>query len=91
MKAHPGRAHQYRRVRMGKGKDYVVYRCILPGCSHYINKELAPGRESICWECGKTFFMTTRSLQQAKPTCGCKSFRAERLAGLDVDALLKGK
>ena len=47
---HPG-PHYYRRVRMGKDKKYVVFRCILPNCSHYVPKELAIGRQAVCWKC----------------------------------------
>lgn len=89
-KTHEG-AHQYRRVRLGKEKDYIVYRCIKPGCPHYIPKEMLPGKTSVCWKCGKEFIVQTSNLQQAKPTCGCLSFRQERLAGMDIDALLRGK
>ena len=84
-------AHKYRRVKMGREKDYIVYRCDLPSCPHYVPKYLAVGRESICWKCGKTFILNGKNLTQAKPTCGCLSFRQERLAGMDIDALLKGK
>lgn len=87
--AHGG-PHFYRRVKMGKNKDYIVYKCIKPGCPHYVPRELAVGRPSLCWSCNKEFIMTSKNLQQAKPTCGCRSFRQERLAGMDVNALLKG-
>lgn len=84
-------AHKYRRVKMGKDKSYIVYRCDIPTCSHYVQRELAVGRESICHKCGKTFVLTMKNVTQAKPSCGCLSFRQERLAGMDIDALLKGK
>ena len=87
---HPG-PHKYHRVKMGKTREYIVYRCALPTCTHYILRELVVGRESLCHRCGKAFILTNKSIQRAKPTCGCLSFRQERLAGLDLDALLKGK
>ena len=83
--------HKYKRLKMGRGKDYIVFRCDIPGCPHYVPRDLVTGRETICWKCGKTFIMSTKDSHHSKPSCGCLSFRQERLAGMDIDALLKGK
>jgi hypothetical protein len=58
--------HKYERVRLGKK---YVYKCALPNCPHYVYKELAKGRVSICWRCGDEFVMNTYSVQLAKPHC----------------------
>lgn len=34
------------------GKDYRVFACALPDCTHYLAEELVVGKESICWKCG---------------------------------------
>jgi len=80
MKEH---VHKYKRVIMGGKKfekdengklrivrqaGYPVYKCVVPGCTHYVPRELAEGRESTCWRCGERLTMTTRNLTQAKPT-----------------------
>lgn len=60
--------HKYRRKFLGK-KGYTVYACALPNCLHYVRRELAEGKESICWRCGKKFVITKADLRRAKPHC----------------------
>lgn len=45
--------HKYKRTTLGK--EYVIYRCMKVGCSHYIPPELIIGRISECWRCGEAF------------------------------------
>lgn len=77
----PEHVHKYKRVIMGgkrivlkDGKKYIerapgymVYKCVLPGCAHYVPRELAEGRKSVCWRCGGELVMTNRNLWQVKP------------------------
>jgi hypothetical protein len=83
--------HKYRRIKIGKNKDYVVYKCFLD-CPHYITPELVIGRMSICWYCGNEFEMTKASLK-LKPTCGCYKQGTPRIEEIDEedesDLLLK--
>lgn len=58
--------HKYQRVRLGK--KYIVYKCSLPNCAHFIRQELVVGRKSLCCRCGKEFLMTQKSLLK-KPHC----------------------
>lgn len=62
--------HQYQRVRLGD--SYIVYKCMLPGCTHYIRTELAEGRQSICPRCGGVFVLNKANMSAKKPHCkGC--------------------
>lgn len=61
--------HKYERRKLGKNKDYIVYACVLPDCTHYLERSLAKGMKSICWKCGNVFTMTMRSLTRRKPVC----------------------
>lgn len=62
------KVHKYRRINLGK-KGYVVYKCMLPNCPHFIRAELCIGRMSICWRCGKEFVMNEKTLQLVKVHC----------------------
>ena len=62
-------AHKYKRRKMGKNKDYVVYACVLSNCRHYITPEHLEGKEYICWRCGNTVTATAATRELAKPHC----------------------
>jgi len=57
--------HKYMRVKLGKKKDFIVFKCMIPGCTHYLQRDLVVGRESICWVCGElmTLSMKTTTLK----------------------------
>jgi hypothetical protein len=57
--------HKYMRVKYGS-KGYIIYKCTLPGCTHFVNERLILGRNAICWLCGNEF--TIRILHK-KPHC----------------------
>jgi len=46
--------HRYKKVNLSrtKGKDYFVYRCTKPGCSHYIPIHMSEGTLCECNRCG---------------------------------------
>ncbi len=56
--------HKYKRDVLGK--DYEIYRCVLPGCTHYIPASMIKGKFSICWRCGEPFVI---KLKHSKPHC----------------------
>lgn len=60
-------AHKLQRVKFNK--EYRVYKCVLPGCSFFINEFLVTGRIAICWMCGREFVMTLKSGRLLKPHC----------------------
>lgn len=57
--------HKYQRTKLGS-KGYIVYKCMLPSCPHFINESLLLGRECICWRCGDEFIITKH---YKKPHC----------------------
>lgn len=63
--------HKYQRVvfnRKGNG-DYIVYRCMLPDCKHYLRAEMVVGQKSICPKCGDVFIFGRADLERKKPHC----------------------
>jgi hypothetical protein len=63
---HP--VHRYQRFRL-KQSGKVVYRCMIPGCTHYLFEEFALGQKSICNRCDKEFVMTRAAMDLKKPHC----------------------
>ena len=60
--------HRYEKIILGKN-GYVVFRCNLPDCSHYIAERLARGKKSICNRCGDEMVLDTRAMKLVKPHC----------------------
>lgn len=69
--------HRYRKVNLSrtKGKEYLVYQCIKPACSHYIPLQLAIGKLCECNRCGSPMLITKVQLNSsgggpmARPHC----------------------
>lgn len=59
--------HRYEKAKIGK--NHVIYRCNLPGCTHYIDKNLVRGRLAICNRCGEAFVISIAASKLAKPHC----------------------
>lgn len=59
--------HQYQAVTLGK--NYRVYRCVRPDCSHYLPARLVFGKRSLCNRCGKEIEMDNFALSLDKPHC----------------------
>jgi len=49
--------HKYLRQTLGH-KGYIIYKCILPNCSHFLAEKLVLGRQAICWRCDNSFIIT---------------------------------
>ncbi len=60
--------HKYQRIKLGR-KDYTVFKCMKPSCSHFIRAELVIGMEHQCWRCGETMVMNQWSAMYKKPHC----------------------
>lgn len=56
--------HRYRRAVLGK--DYVVYKCVLPDCTHYLSEQFIIGKKNLCWRCNEPHIITRKL---AKPHC----------------------
>lgn len=68
--------HKYKKLNLGRdGKEYLVYRCMKPACSHYIPIAMAEGKLCECNRCGEPFIITKVQLTgssmkpMAKPHC----------------------
>lgn len=59
--------HKYKRMNLGNG--YLVYKCIEPGCSHYIRTDLAFNALCACNRCGNAMVMTKKAMTLARPHC----------------------
>lgn len=90
---HPG-PHKYQRIkwrsRKADGEPYIIFKCMLPGCTHYVPRDLVVGNETICWKCGRTFQMAYAHTYLAKPHCVycTKGVKKEEVALDDVTANL---
>lgn len=82
--------HQYQRITR-KPSNSIIYRCILPNCSHYIEEWLAWGKITICHNCKEQYVLRKRKNNQAKPKCdnctGKKKVEVEVEEG--IDSLMK--
>lgn len=90
--------HKYIRIQSGwkrgpTGKrtkePYYVYRCVLTGCNHFINADLAEMRDTICNYCDNVFKLFGYMMTLRKPHCGCQFVQSE--ATPDIMGILKEK
>lgn len=77
--------HRYMRTRP---RNEIIWKCMLPGCSHYIPLNTTViGRNSICWECGEVFTMEEHHLRQEMPNCDtCTTGVVQEV---DIDTYIK--
>ena len=61
--------HRYERALLGKNGTYVVWKCNLPECPHYIPEKLAKGKKTICNRCGIEMILDARAMKLVKPHC----------------------
>lgn len=68
--AHPGRPHKYLRIHVrGQGSvNKFRWRCIKPGCSHYLLEDFIIGATCECWRCQKEFTIDQKT-KLMKPHC----------------------
>jgi len=59
--------HKYERTKIGE--NYFVFKCMVPGCNHYIQRKLAVNRIAACWRCDQPFILTKYSLKRKRPHC----------------------
>ncbi len=60
--------HKYQRTTLGRRK-YPIYRCMTPGCTHYVDATLILNRICECWRCGKAMVIGKYAARLAKPHC----------------------
>lgn len=61
--------HKYKRIAWRS----PIYKCVLPGCSHYLPEAHIEGAVSICWRgkkgCDGTVVMSSKTIGLVKPHC----------------------
>lgn len=78
--------HKYRKVKLGRNGDYVVFACSLPDCSHFVPADLALGKWSLCWRCGDKFALTEKAVMLSKPHCiSCTRGMEEKIPIREVE------
>jgi hypothetical protein len=84
MKSSKSHIHKYERRKLGKSeKGHDIYRCALPGCTHYlVDMDAVIGRYSLCWgNCDNLVEMTrylVNSEKRKRPMCDeCKLLKKE--------------
>lgn len=82
MARHHEGPHKYERVEVGT-KGWVVYKCMLPGCSHYLpSAKLIVNKVSICWGiCNNTAIYTQEDYEKKlkHPMCdNCREVRRKQ-------------
>ena len=88
-----GHTHKYQRDKLGK--SYIIYRCALIDCRHYLAANIVTGRLSLCWKCEAPFVMTKKSAQLTKPHCASPSCHkiTAKVRSVDeegIERILKG-
>lgn len=69
--------HLYRKTNIGKKtydkatrawtkNNYIVYRCMKPGCNHFIIPSLIIGKVAECWRCSLDFIINRKSLKNIR-------------------------
>lgn len=87
--------HKYQRVDIGRKngpndrKKFIVFKCVLPDCTHYVEEALAEGKFCVCNRCNGLMTLTKAAMQLAKPHCPDCTKRKKQLP--DLGDLLKDK
>ena len=61
------KVHKY--IRVNVTKTWVIYKCCLPNCPHFVPVKLVIGRDCICYRCGNVFTMTNHTSTLKRPHC----------------------
>lgn len=79
--------HKYKKIKWGRKKT-IIWRCMLPGCSHYIHHELVRNRKSLCYKCDAVFIMNPDKMRRTKPKCDRCQIKVEDFT-VNLDALIE--
>ena len=76
--------HQYERVIIGKKGTYIVLKCMLSNCKHFMpDPSLAIGHLSQCPWCSEPFQLNKENILLKKPMCeDCRELRKKTLEQL---------
>jgi hypothetical protein len=78
--------HQYMRVQL---KNSVVYRCMLPGCSHYKRAAFIVNSIAKCWYCGNDFMITRELAKRKRVHCDSCTERNVKITVPDIQNFLE--
>lgn len=67
-KKKPNHLHKFKKVILGTNK-FEVFRCLIPGCSYYINVDLAENAICQCNRCGDPMILDKTAMVRVKPHC----------------------
>lgn len=87
--------HKFKRKDIGRKngpndrKKFIVFACILPECTYYVEKALAEGKFCICNRCGSLMTLTKAAMDMASPHCPACTKRKVKLP--DLTDILKNK
>lgn len=71
------------------GKNYKVYACALPDCTHYIRADMIVGKRTVCWVCGKvTLVYQDSNGVLARPHCKSCTKRKTEDEPIDLPPLM---
>lgn len=91
--------HKYKKVNIGSiNKDYFVYQCMRPTCSHYIPVKQSEGKLCECNRCGEPMIINKVVLNgsnggpMARPHCTeCIERRKDKVEDVAaISAFLEG-
>lgn len=81
--------HKKRTNQKPKATDTLIFKCILPGCSHYIRNQFIEGKISECWECHENFVIDKIASRLQKPICqACRMKRRRTKIETPVEDML---
>lgn len=76
--------HKFKKTDIGRKngpndrKKYIVFKCVLPDCSYYIEASLAEGKFCLCNRCNNLMVMTKLAMVLTKPHCAdCTEHKKE--------------
>jgi ssDNA-binding Zn-finger/Zn-ribbon topoisomerase 1 len=87
--------HKFKKTDIGRKngpndrKKFIVFKCVLPDCTYYIEASLAEGKFCICNRCGNLMILTKAAMKLAKTHCPDCTERKVILP--DLSEMLKDK
>ena len=80
------KVHKYKKALLGKK---VIYRCIIPDCSHYLHRDLVTNHLCLCWRCNQPFVLPKApSLLKSKPVCEqCEDLRKTKKVEAELPSI----
>ena len=75
--------HKYKIIKYQTG--FIIFRCVIEDCPHFLRAELVLNRKCICWKCGNPFILKRTDLM--KPHCD-NCTRGKKKFSNAVDTLL---